>query len=65
MRPKARAKAETLLDCIKQYLDPEGPGIEIICNFCNQEKIVRCLKDVDPSIKDASTVFMTFQQAGP
>ncbi len=63
MTPEARAKVEALLSCMKQYLDPEGPGIKIICNFCNKEKIVRCLKDADPTITDASTVFMNFQQA--
>ncbi len=65
MTPEVRVKAETLLDCIKQYVDPENEaGIEIICNFCSPEKMERCIRDEDPSITDSMTVFMDHQQEG-
>lgn len=63
MTPEVRVKATTLLDCLKQYLDPESEvGINIICNFCSPEKMERCIRDEDPSITDSMTVFMEHQQ---
>lgn len=65
MTPEIRMKATTLLDCLKQYLDPESEvGIDIICNVCSLEKMERCIRDEDPTITDSMTVFMDFQQAG-
>lgn len=65
MVPEMRVKAETLLDCIKQYVDPENEvGIEVICNFCGPEKIERCIRGEDPSITNSKTVFMKHQQEG-
>jgi len=63
MSPEIRAKAATLLDCLKQYLDPESEvGIDIICSFCSLEKMERCIRDEDPTITDSTTVFMDYQQ---
>lgn len=62
MNPQVRSKLVRLLDCFKQYLDPESEvGIEIICNYCSPEEIVKCVRVADPSIVDASTVFMQYQ----
>lgn len=65
LKPEMKIKAAELLDCFKQYLDPESEvGIDVICNFCSPEKIARCIRDADPTITDSMTVFMDFQQAG-
>ena len=62
MNPAIRSKLVRLLDCFKQYLDPESDvGIDIICPHCNPEEIAKCLRVADPSIVDASTVFMQHQ----
>ena len=62
MNPRVRSKLVRLLDCFKQYLDPESDvGIDIICNHCTPEEIVKCIRVADPSIVDASTVFMQHQ----
>ncbi|KKN41102.1 hypothetical protein LCGC14_0726630 [marine sediment metagenome] len=62
MNPRVRSKLVRLLDCFKQYLDPESDvGIDIICNYCTPEEIVKCIRVADPSIVDASTVFMQHQ----
>ena len=66
MPAKIRRKAITLVDCLKQYNDPESEvGIKIICNHCSREEMEKCIRIADPSITDATTVFMAFQQAGP
>lgn len=64
MTPKAKVIANERLDCIKQYLDPDGPGIDIICNFCSKDKMAQCIRDEDPSFKDAGSVFMEIQLEG-
>jgi hypothetical protein len=62
MNPQIRSKVTRLLDCFKQYLDPDGEaGIDVICNRCRPEEIAKCLIIADPSIEDASTVFMKHQ----
>lgn len=62
MNPQVRSKLVRLLDCFKQYLDPDSDtGIDIICNHCSPEEIVKCIRVADPSIVDASTVFMQHQ----
>ena len=62
MNPRIRSKLVRLLDCFKQYLDPESEaGIDIICNHCTPDEIVKCITIADPSIVDASTVFMQHQ----
>lgn len=61
LTPKAKITASEHLDCIKQYLDPEGPGIDIICNFCSMEKMAQCIRDEDPSFEDAGSIFMKVQ----
>ncbi len=62
MAPRVRSKLVRLLDCFKQYLDPESDvGIDIICNHCTPAEIVKCITIADPSIVDASTVFMQHQ----
>lgn len=62
MNPQVRSKLVRLLSCFKQYLDPESEvGIDIICNHCSPEEIVKCIRVEDPNIKDASTVFMQHQ----
>lgn len=65
MSPKVRRKAITLVDCLKQYLDPESEvGIDIICSECSLEKMEQCIRIADPSITDSMTVFMEHQQEG-
>jgi len=64
LTPKAKITASEHLDCIKQYLDPEGPGIDIICNFCSTEKMAQCIRDEDPSFEDAGSIFMRVQLEG-
>lgn len=62
MNPQIRAKLTRLLDCFKQYLDPESEvGIEVICSRCNPVEIAKCIRIADPSIVDSSTVFMEHQ----
>lgn len=62
MNPQVRSKLVRLLDCFKQYLDPESDvGVDIICNHCTPDEIVKCVTIADPSIVDASTVFMEHQ----
>lgn len=62
MNPQVRSRLTRLLDCFKQYLDPESEaGIDIICNHCNPTEISKCLIIADPSIQDSSTVFMKHQ----
>lgn len=62
MNPQIRSKVTRLLDCFKQYLDPDSEsGIAIICDRCSPEEIAKCIIIADPSIEDASTVFMQHQ----
>lgn len=62
MNPQIRSKVTRLLDCFKQYLDPDSEsGIAVICDRCSPEEIVKCLRIADPSIEDSSTVFMKHQ----
>lgn len=62
MKPGMKVKAIKLLDCMKQYFDPDSEvGIDIICSHCSPEEIVKCIRIEDPSIEDASTVFMKHQ----
>jgi len=63
LTPEAKAKIGEL-DCISQYLDPEGPGIEIICNHCSKAEMVQCIRNIDPSFTDAGSIFMRFQLEG-
>ena len=62
MNPQIRAKVARLLDCFKQYLDPDSEvGADVICTHCNPEEIAKCIRIADPSIKDSMTVFMEHQ----
>lgn len=64
LTPKAKITASEHLDCIKQYLDPEGPGIDVICPYCSMEKMVQCIRDEDPTFEDAGAIFMKYQLEG-
>lgn len=61
LTPEARTKAAELVDCIKQYLDPEGPGIEIICNHCSRKEMEQCIRNADPTFEDSGSIFMKAQ----
>ncbi len=65
MPAKMKRNAITLLDCLKQYCDPESEvGVDIICNHCSLEEMEQCIRNADPSITDSMTVFMKVQQEG-
>jgi hypothetical protein len=53
---KARRIANTL-DCVKDF--EEIP--EIICNGCNPERMMECIRMEDPSYTDAATEFIKHQ----
>ena len=62
MIPSMREKAPMILECLKQYLDPEGDvGIAVICNDCSPDRMVACIQAEDPSIVDSMSVFMEHQ----
>ena len=60
MTPNAKIQASEL-DCMKQYLDPEGPGIDIICNHCSKMELAQCIRNEDPTFDDAGSIFMKVQ----
>jgi len=63
MPAKIKRKAITLLDCLKQYCDPESEaGVDIICNHCSLKEMEQCIRNADPSITDSMTIFMEVQQ---
>jgi len=64
LTPKAKIIANEHLDCIKQYLDPEGPGIDIICSHCSKDELAQCIRNADPSFEDAGSIFMKVQTEG-
>ena len=64
LTPEAKIKAEELVDCIKQYVDPDGPGLEIICRHCAREEMEQCIRNADPSFKDSGSIFMQHQLEG-
>lgn len=65
MPAKMKQKAIMLLDCLKQYCDPESEvDIDIICNHCTPEEMEQCIRNADPSITDSMTIFMQVQQEG-
>jgi len=59
--PSVKVKAEELVDCIKQYVDPEGPGIDVICSHCSREEMEQCIRNADPSFSDSGSIFMQHQ----
>ncbi len=61
LTPEVLTKATELVDCLKQYQDPDGPGIDIICPHCTKEELEQCIRNVDPSIEDAGSIFMKVQ----
>lgn len=62
MIPSMREKAPMILDCLKQYLDPESDvNIAVICNDCSPDRMVACIQAEDPSIVDSMSVFMEHQ----
>jgi hypothetical protein len=62
MIPSMREKAPMILDCLKQYLDPESDvNIAVICNDCSPDRMVACIQAEDPSIVDSMSVFMDHQ----
>ncbi len=61
LMPEVRIKAEELVDCIKQYVEPEGPGIDVICNHCSKEEMEQCIRNADPSFSDSGSIFMRVQ----
>lgn len=62
MIPAIREKAPVILECLKQYLDPESDvGISVICNDCSPDRMVACIQAEDPSIVDSMSVFMQHQ----
>lgn len=61
LTPEVRTKAAETVDCLKQYLDPDGPGMEVICPHCTKEALEQCIRDADPSIEDSGSVFMKIQ----
>ena len=62
--PSVRVKAEELVDCIKQYVDPDGAGIDVICNHCSREEMEQCIRNADPSFQDSGSIFMKHQLEG-
>ena len=61
LTPEIRAKASEIVDCLKQYLDPEGPGMEVICPHCTKAELEQCIRNADPSIEDSGSIFMRVQ----
>lgn len=61
LTPNARRKAIELVDCVKQYLDPDGPGMDIICSHCSKDEVAQCIRNADPSFEDAGSIFMKHQ----
>ena len=62
MIPSMREKAPMILECLNQYLDPEGDvGIAVICNDCSPDRMVACIQAEDPSIVDSMSDFMEHQ----
>ena len=61
LTPEVRVKAAELVDCLKDYLDPDGPGLEIICHHCSREEMEQCIRNADPSFEDAGSIFMKIQ----
>lgn len=61
LTPEVHTKAIELVDCLKQYLDPDGPGIDIICPHCSKKEMEQCIRNADPSIEDAGSIFMKVQ----
>jgi len=64
LTPKARRIAIEHVDCIKDYLDPDGPGIDVICNHCSKDELAQCIRNADPSFEDAGSIFMRVQTEG-
>lgn len=52
LSPEQKRKAETYLDCVKQF--PEI-GDEIVCFDCSPERILGCIKAEDPTIQEPLT----------
>lgn len=64
LTPEARTKGAELVDCLKQYLGPDSPGIDVVCPHCTKEELEQCIRNADPSIEDAGSIFMKVQTEG-